>query len=152
MPIDESKPYYILQGVGEIPTENPEGRFERDYESMGTKVVPQGIHDSYATNFRPYAGATAKDSDDRKYRQLDAQSDERQSRLYVDRVTGVSATGKDHEVKDILFAASAAKDINDPNYPTAEEVETAYEADISNENRPASMFNTSEDPDFPHAR
>lgn len=54
-------------------------RFERDYENMAVTD-------------------TAGKNDHRKGRQLDEQSIERQGRLYVDRETLVSATGKDAQL------------------------------------------------------
>ena len=41
--------------------------------------------------------------DDRKIRGLDQQSDERQSRVYVERTTGVSETGKSSDEADVLY-------------------------------------------------
>lgn len=42
--------------------------------------------------------------DDRKLRTLDQQSDERQSRLYVDSDTGTSATGKTSEYLEEAYS------------------------------------------------
>lgn len=61
-------------------------RFDRDYLHMGTTTVP-----------------APGEPDDRKDRQLDNQSAERQARLYVDRETGVSATGVSDPEVDALF-------------------------------------------------
>lgn len=61
-------------------------RFDRDYLHMGKKTVP-----------------APGEKDDRKERQLDKQSDERQARLYVDWRTGESATGKSDPDVDALF-------------------------------------------------
>lgn len=134
--------YYLPQVFNNaIAKETAAERFARDYESMGTDIVPEGLleGDPRYDGTLPYAGATDEESDDRKARQLDHQSDERQSRLYVERTTGVSATGHDHPVKDILWEISAADGPSDPDYPTAEEIEAAYDADASNDNLPSGM-------------
>lgn len=126
-----------------IPTEAPAGRYDRDYEHMGTDIVPEGLleGDSRYDGTIPYAGATDEESDDRKARQLSHQSDERQARLYVDRTTGDSATGVDHPIKDTLFEASAATWSETIDEPTAEEVEAAYDNDnLDNDNLPTGMF------------
>lgn len=137
-----SQPWYIPQEVGGIDPEGVDGRFNRDYEQRGTNIVPEGLleDDPRYDGKLPYAGATDEESDDRRARELNHQSDERQARLYVDRTTGVSETGADHPVKDVLWEASAAKDTSDPNYPTESEIETAYEASIANDNLPPGMF------------
>lgn len=137
-----SSPYYIpVVYDNAVPVETPASRFDRDFNHMGENIVPEGLleGDPRYDGKIPYAGATDEESDDRKARQLDHQSDERQARRYVNRTTGVSATGKDHPVKDVLWEASKAKDLNDPNYPTDEEIEDAYAADASNDNKPAGM-------------
>jgi hypothetical protein len=133
--------YYLPQVLTPIATETAEGRFERDYESMGTDIVPEGLleDDPRYDGTKPYAGATDEESDDRKARQLDHQSSERQSRLYVERTTGVSATGKDHPVKDVLWEASNAESPSDPDYPSEAELDAAYAADASNDNLPEGM-------------
>ncbi|ASZ74998.1 hypothetical protein FDI69_gp188 [Rhodococcus phage Trina] len=66
--------------------ETPASRFDRDYLHMGKKTVPEPGKD-----------------DDRKNRQLDQQSTERQARLYVNAATGESATGKSDPAVDALF-------------------------------------------------
>lgn len=134
--------YYLPQVFDNaVPTEAPSGRYDRDYEHMGENIVPEGLleGDSRYDGTIPYAGAADEESDDRKARQLTHQSNERKSRLYVDRTTGVSATGADHAVKDVLWEASAAKDKNDPNYPTQNELDAAYEASTANTNLPSGM-------------
>lgn len=69
-----------LKGAdGEVYDGSVTNRFERDYENMAV-VDTAGI------------------SDNRKGRQLDEQSIERQGRLYVDRETLVSATGQDAQL------------------------------------------------------
>lgn len=120
-----------------IATENAAGRYDRDYEHMGTDIVPEGLleGDPRYDGKLPYAGATDEESDDRQARQLLHQSDERVARLYVDRVSGASATGVDHPVKDVLFEAGTGN-----GDPTDEEIEDAYAADDSNDNLPAGMF------------
>lgn len=126
-----------------IPVENPAGRFDRDYAHMGENIVPEGLleGDSRYDGTIPYAGATDEESDDRKARQLDHQSDERQARLYVDRTSGNSATGVDHPIKDVLFEASAATWSESIDEPTAEEIEDAYDNDnLANDNLPDGMF------------
>lgn len=70
-----------LKGAdGEAYDGSVTNRFERDYEHMGVKD-------------------TAGKNDNRKGRQLDEQTIERQGRLYVDRETLISATGKDAELE-----------------------------------------------------
>lgn len=69
-----------LKGAdGEVYDGSVANRFERDYENMAV-VDTAGI------------------SDDRKGRQLDEQSIERQGRLYVDLDTLVSETGQDAKI------------------------------------------------------
>lgn len=71
-----------LKGAdGEVYDGSVANRFERDYENMA--VVD-----------------TAGNEDNRKGRQLDEQSIERQGRLYVDRETLVSETGADTDVTE----------------------------------------------------
>lgn len=141
MPYDSTKPFYVTQKVGGIGEEGVDGRFDRDYESMGTKVQPEDLYDGddRYDGSKPYAGAGDVTDDDRKERQLERQSNERQSRLYVDPATGVSETGKDHPQKDVLWEASDAKDVTDPAYPSADEINDAYEASAENENLPSGM-------------
>lgn len=128
--------YWLPSVKTPIATENAAGRFDRDYEHMGTDIVPEGLleNDPRYDGKLPYAGATDEESDDRKFRQLEAQSDERVARLYVDRVTGESATGVDHPVKDVLFEAGTGN-----GDPTSEEIEDAYAASAANDNLPAGM-------------
>lgn len=69
-----------LKGAdGETYDGSVANRFERDYENMA-KTDTAGI------------------ADDRKGRQLDEQSIERQGRLYVDRETLISETGQDAKI------------------------------------------------------
>jgi len=110
-----------------IAEEGVAGRFDRDYEEMGETVVPTGIEDGQATGSYLAANGSpvTKGTDDRKNRQLDRQSDERQARLYVNPTTGNSETGKDDAVKDVLYAVGTGDD-GDPATPTLEEIREAY--------------------------
>lgn len=128
--------YWLPSVKTPIATENAAGRYDRAVEHMGENIVPPGLleNDPRYDGKLPYAGAATEESDDRKFRLLEAQSDERQSRLWVDRVTGDSATGVDHPVKDVLFEAGTGN-----GDPTDEEIEDAYAASIANDNLPAGM-------------
>lgn len=126
-----------------IETEAPAGRYDRDWEHQGENIVPEGLleNDPRYDGTLPYAGATDEESDDRKARARDFRSDERNARDYVDRTTGVSATGVDHPIKDVLFEASAETWSDTIDAPTTEEIEGAYDDDnLANDNRPAGMF------------
>jgi hypothetical protein len=67
--------------------ESPEDRFARDYEEMGT----------VDTDGNP---------DDRKDRELDQQSAERQSRLYVDPET------IDHDDEHVIYSGTSATGVS----------------------------------------
>lgn len=124
-----------------IDEEGVDGRFDRDYESMGTTVVPTGIEagQSEGSYLQQDGTPVAKGTDNRKDRQLDRQGeganetgleDEglRQSRLYVDPTTGNSETGADHPIKDVLFAVGTGDD-GDPATPTEAAIRAAYGLD-----------------------
>lgn len=90
-------------------------RFERDYENMATTD-------------------TAGLSDDRKGRQLDEQSIERQGRLYVDRETLVSETGYDAQIETNGYGGSY---IGQPSMERPEGAVESYDEAVDKDLVPA---------------
>lgn len=85
-------------------------RFERDYEHMAT-------------------ADTAGINDDRKGRQLDEQSIERQGRLYVDRETLISETGQDAQIETNGYGGSI---IGQPSMERPEGAVESYDEAATN--------------------
>lgn len=124
---------YLRQVKTPIVEETAASRYDRDYLHMGNKIVPEDLFEGTAhENDIPYAGATEMNDDDRKERQLERQPDNRQSRLYVNNETGVSATGKSSDVADVLFRGKTGSE-PDPDLTDAE-IRAAYEELLEMEN------------------